>query len=89
MNKGIPQPKRNGRVLQATGLVHSLVSGPRYVSQGRWYPLVLEAADLTVPGVALVQSPNQLTFLVVRIPWLLSGWVVTVKWSPLSPSTMR
>ena len=33
LNKGIPPHKRDGRVLQATGLVHSLVSGPRYASQ--------------------------------------------------------
>ena len=52
-------------------------------------PLVLETGDLPAPGVAPVQSPNRLTFLVVRIPWLLSGSVVMVKWSPLSPPTMR
>lgn len=41
-------------MLEAIGLVHSLVNGPRYVSQGRWYLLVLEAVDLTIPEVALI-----------------------------------
>lgn len=54
MKEGIPPQERDGEVLEASGPLRTLMNKGTCPQAGVTCLLVLEAADLTVQGVALV-----------------------------------